>query len=185
MSESGQLFRGRPNSLKDRANQAIIYAYCGGGGAGGTPPQFGITGVVLEYKVSKNIVGNRKIVFEVDDLYGLSAWTDAGLTTPANIYMGLSDVSTDDIETTAKAGGVTLTGFGPYNVEFDQAHCPQPYLRPDQGDGPNPDWSSRVFVYLWWGNASYYNGAAMAVSPDYVLDERAFNFVKHDNDIRI
>lgn len=190
MSESGLQFRGRPNTIKDNVNQMDILIYCGGGGGGGCPEPMGVPGIVLEYRVSKNIVFNRKIVFENSEFTGVLVAQDAG---PAGIcsnsagdyvdvYMGLSDRDDRDLESTAKAGGVILNGLGDLGalVEFEAEKCPQPFIPGFAGGGANPDWSAKVYVYLWWGNSSY----VYAMGGD-TIEENALRIIKHDNDIKI
>ncbi len=190
MSESGQLANARKNTLKDNDNQFDMYLYCGGGGAGYFPPPAGVPGIVLEYRISKLIVRNMLIVLQNTlDGYGIQMYTDAGGTIPKTVAIGLSDSPLDDLQTTAEASGVTISGgsaaYGEI-YEFPEALDPQPFLRPWEGKGPNPDWDSRVYVYLWWGSSSYYNyGNPLGQSAGGpVVDERAFKIIKHDNEIK-
>lgn len=180
MGSSGLIPAGRSNSFKDTQNQFVCYNYCGGGGAVFTPPELGVEGVVLEYRVSKNIVDNRKIIFENIGVYITS--NSAGGYAPQDCYIGLSDVSTDDLETTAKASGIVLNdALGDY-VEFGKDLCPQPYLRPWEGTGPNTNWNAKVYVYLWWGDVTFCN---YYIAFKDAITNGAFRIIKHDNDIRV
>ena len=192
MSESGLQFRGRPNSQKDLENQLNLYVYCGGGGAGACLDQLGAQGMVLRYRVQKDIVYNRKIVFENSDFFGVVIGTDAGSDglgcshsygQDRDCYVGLGISASLPLEATAKKSGYVLNGFGDLGtlLEFDAPDIPQPFL--PEG-GVNPDWESAIFVYLWWGDSTFVNGAG-DISDGGRIDTRAFNIVKHDNDIRL
>jgi len=190
MSGSGQLANARKNTIKDNDNQFDMYLYCGGGGAGYFPPPAGVPGIVLEYRVSKLIVRNMLIVLQnTIDGFGIQFYTDAAGTIPTTVAIGLSDSPSDDLQTTAEASGITISGgsaaYGEI-YEFPEALDPQPFLRPWEGEGPNPDWDSRVYVYLWWGSSSYYNfGNPLGQSAGGpVVDERALKIIKHDNEIK-
>lgn len=194
MSESGLQFRGRPVTQKDNETPWRFYSYCGGGGAGFCTEPLGVEGIVLEYRVSKYIVYNRKIVFENSDFFGILIATDGGpdffcshsVGSYVDVYMGLAATDSEDLETTAKAGGVVLNGIDDLGalVEFEAPKIPQPFLPARDGGGPNPDWDAKIFVYLWWGNTSYVNGAGDPTAGG-AIDARAFNIHKHDNDVKV
>lgn len=191
MSESGQLANARKNSLKDNDNQFDMYLYCGGGGAGYFPPPAGVPGIVLEYRVSKLIVRNMLIVLQNDLLgYGVEFYTDSGGTIAIPVDIGLSDNPNDPLQATAQASGVQISaGSAAYGeiYEFPEPLDPQPFLRPWEGEGPNPDWDAKIYVYLWWGSALYYNfgNPAGQSAGGPVVDERAFKIIKHDNEIKV
>lgn len=180
MSDNGRAFRGRPNTIKTNENQTVLYQYCGGSGGGAGPPQLGVTGIVLEYKVSKYIVYNRKIILNNDSIWGIRITSDLLGSNDVPCYIGLSDRGDRNIQTTARASGLIATGALPYNIEFDERYCPQPITRPPAAPGPNTDWVAKVYVYLYWGNSAYYNQNA-----DGSITTKAFRIIKHDNDMKI
>ena len=182
MSQSGLQFRGRPVSQKDRGQQSTdyrFYSYCGGGGASNCVDPLGIQGIVLEYRVS-----NYGILIATNG--GPDLFCSNSVGTYVDCHMGLSAVPDADLESTAKAGGVVLNGLSTVGamVEFDHTKCPQPFLPGAQGGGPNPDWDAKIYVYLWWGDVSYVNGLG-DFADGGSIDARAFNIVKHDNDVRM
>lgn len=180
MSESGLQFKGRPNSQKDNDNQYNLYIYCGGGGAGGCPEPLGVEGVVLEYKVSRLITYNRFLVLLNNNFWGVNITEDDGpdffcdhsFGNSVDTFMSLSANPNLDIETTAKSSGVVLNDSIGDLIEFDTPLLPQP---------TDPAWEAKIYVYLWWGSGTYLNGNTFMQLPD----ERAFNIVKHDNDVRV
>ena len=194
MSESGLQFRGRPVSQKDNERQYRFYSYCGGGGAGQCVEPLGVPGIVLEYRVSKYIVFNRKIIFENSDFFGILIATDGGpeflcdhsVDAYVDCFMGLAATDDLDINDTAHAGGVVLNGIDDLgaSIEFDATKIPQPFLPARDGGGPNPDWAAKIYVYLWWGDPSYVNGAGDIFNGG-AIDARAFNIIKHDNDVKV
>ncbi len=190
MSESGMQFRGRPNTQKDNANRSQLYLYCGGGGAGACPDVITPKYTILKYRVQKDIVFNRKLVLENSDFFGIVIGTDAGAGICSHnyggdlrTYVGLGVSNSLDPESTAKASGLSLFGFGDLGtlLEFDAIDIPQPFL---PNGGANPAWAAAIYVYLWWGVSGVINGGGDA-SHGGAIDERTFNIVKHDNDIRI
>jgi hypothetical protein len=196
MSESGKVENARPTTFKDNGlgNQFDTHLYCGGGGAGFFPPPIGVVGKVIEYRVSKLIVRNMRLILRNTFSYGVAMYQDSGGTIPADVYVGLSDVSTDPLEATAKASGLILDD-GTLDLDtlldFDvERLIPQPFKWPWEGGGPNPDWSAKIYVYLWWGSADYYNYGnpiAQVGQPTGVLsiENRSFNIEKHDNEIKV
>lgn len=194
MSDSGLQPRGRSNSQKDWQDQYRIWRYCGGGGAGACPDPLGAEGIVLKYRVQRDIVFNRKIVFQNSDFFGILIASDGGpdffcshsAGGYVDCYMGLADNDSEDLRATAQAGGVILNGVADLGalIEFDAPKIPQPFLSEAEGGGPNPDWESAIYVYLWWGDPTYIS-AAGDIFNGGAIDERAFNIVKHDNDIKL
>lgn len=190
MSESGQLANARKNTLKDNDNQFDMYLYCGGSGAGYFPPPAGVPGIVLEYRVSKLIVRNMFVALQNDLLgYGVGFFQDAGGTIPQSVAISLGISDSLDLQETAESSGLIIpggdAGYGDI-FEFPEVLVPQPFLQRWEGGGPNPDWESKLFVYLWWGSSGYYNfGNPLGQSAGGpVVDERAFKIIKHDNEIK-
>lgn len=196
MSESGKIANARPTTFKDNGlgNQFDIHLYCGGGGAGFFPPPIGIVGKVLEYRVSKLIVRNMRVVLRNTFSYGVAMYQDSSGLIPADVYVGLGDRDDMDLETTAKASGLVLDD-GTLDLDtlldFDvERLIPQPFLFPWEGSGPNPDWEAKIFVYLWWGSTAFYNyGNPVAQSGqptgEASIETRSFNIEKHDNEIKV
>lgn len=195
MSESGQLENARPTTFKDNGlgNQFDTHLYCGGGGAGFFPPPMGIRGIVLEYRVSKLIVRNMRLVLRNTFSFGVAMYRDPAGTIPADVFVGLADRNDYSIEPIARSSGLKLDD-GDLDLDtlldFDvERKIPQPFEFPDDGGGPNPNWSSKIFVYLWWGDAGYYNygnPTAQVGQPDgsKSIVPASFNIDKHDNEIR-
>lgn len=186
MSSSGLQFKGRPHSNKDEApansNYYGIYRYCGGAGSSGCLSPLGMTGTILEYKVSKLVVYNRLLIFQNSNEYGVNIVTDAGAAglcssspgSSVDFYMGISATNTGDIETVARSGVLLNDPIGD-TIEFSIDMLPQP---------TSSDWTARFYVYLWWGNTAYLNSGG-DTSNGGAIDERSFKIVKYDNDIRV
>lgn len=176
MSDSGFQKVGRPDAGVNGG--FIFFQYCGGQGGGGCLPLLGVTGVVLEYKMPRFIVRNRRIVFENKEFLGVRIYDDGGSTpfcdhslgTEQGFYMALSNdgnLSTEEVI----QRGVFLTGALPYDVEFLAKDIPQP------AEGAN--WLGYIYVHLYWGSTSYINEGG------FTPDQFSFRIKKHDYDIQL
>lgn len=179
MSDSGQLAVGRPDAMVEAAY--LGFRYCGGSGGGGCIVPAGATGVVLEYRLSRNIVRNRRIIFENKEFFGVRMYTDAGATMFCSYSLGVEvptymALSIDGNLTgpEVQAIGRQLSGALPYEIEFVGDEIPQPY------EGA---WASHIFVHLYWGSAGYINQVSDIIGP--LPTNNSFRVVKHDYDIKL
>ncbi len=179
MGSGDKLAVGRPDAMVEAGY--LFFKYCGGGGAGACVVPTGQTGVVLDYRLQRYIVYNKRIVFENKEFFGARFYTDAGsdgscpnsLGSEVPFYMALSiDGNLTDAE--VQAQGVQLSGALPYDIEFLSNKIPQP------SEGA---WSDHIFVHLYWGSSAYIweNSIAGATVPT----DAAFRIKKHDYDIRL
>lgn len=178
MSDSGRNNFGRPDAMVEAGYLRFIY--CGGSGGGGCVSPMGVTSKVLEYRLQKYIVFNKRIVFENREFFGVRMYTDAGpdglgcthsLGSEVPFWLALSiDGNLTDAEVIAR--GKQVSGALPYQIEFNAKDIPQPY---------EGGWASHVFLHVVWGNTGYINGGNVlgTITPD------AFRIVKHDYDVRL
>lgn len=179
MSDSGELAVGRPDAMIEAGY--LAFRYCGRMGGGACIVATGATGAVLEYRIQRNIVRNRRIVFENKQCYGVRIFTDAG---PAGLcdhsagvakdcYMALSaDGGLTDTEVQAR--GKILTGALPYEIEFVGDEIPQP---------KDAAWQNSIFVHLYWGDATYINQTSDIIGA--LPTNESFRIIKHDYDIKL
>lgn len=174
MSDSGFKAVGRPDANVDGG--FIFYQYCGGKGGGGCLEPLGTTGIVLEYRMPRFIVRNRRIIFENKELFGVRIYSDGGaagfcdhsLGVEQGFYMALSsDGNLTDEEVQSR--GKFITGALPFDIEFLAKEIPQP---------AELSWDNQIFVHIYWGNANFINEGG-AISED------AMRIKKHDYDIQL
>lgn len=174
MSDTGQANVGRPDANIDGG--FIFYQYCGGKGGGGCLDPLGATGVVLEYRMPRFIVRNKRIIFENKELFGVRIYSDGGavflcdhsLGVEQGFWMALSiDGQLTDSEVINK--GKFITGALPFDIEFLAKDIPQP---------TSPSWDNHIFVHLYWGNAGFINEGG-------AIDENSMRIKKHDYDIQL
>lgn len=174
MSDSGFKKVGRPDANVDGG--FIFYQYCGGKGGGGCLEPLGTTGIVLEYRMPRFIVRNRRIIFENKELFGIRIYSDGGaagfcdhsLGVEQGFYMALSsDGNLTDEEVQSR--GKFITGALPFDIEFLAKEIPQP---------AELSWDNQIFVHIYWGNVNFINEGGE-------ITEDAMRIKKHDYDIQL
>lgn len=187
MSEGSLQFKGAPTNAKSELSQDInpaahftLFSGCGLGGNGVCLVTIDTEHKILEFKVSKYIVYNRKIVFTNPSLTGIRIYTDAGpaglcdhsLGTEVTWWFNISsDGNVVDVEAFAKTG-VELSGVLPYEIEFTN-----PRLLPQPTDAA---WDAKIYAYIWWGNPDYV--AARGFTSEAI---GSLHIAKHDYDIKV
>lgn len=165
-----------------------ILRFCGGSGGGGCPVLLGTTEFVYPIRVPKHLVFNRSLLLHNPEFLGVEIFGNAGavgLCNPASDgvrqdwWLAFSD---DGVLTPAEimANGILIAGSTapPYDIEVDAGKLPQPVLK---GGGANPDWESRIYVHIYWGNASYVTFSGYLANRD----ERVLEVTKHNYDIKL
>lgn len=175
MSDSGQQDRAYPRSEHKAVGAYLLGASCAGGKGGGACfAPVGSSMAVLEYRVPKFDVYNRKLVLRNPsfDVY-FDGGSDPGCPpsgrlpgTRADWWLGFgvnSSLTGDQVV----AQNIKITASSPCEITVYAEDLPQPT---DAG------WSNKIYIYMYWGN------------PNFVISNRAsidLDVIKHDYDIKI
>ena len=175
MSDNGQQNRAYPRSEHKEVGAWLIGAACAGGkGGGATCYPIGYSMKVIEYKVSRFDVYNRKLVLfnKLFDVF-FDGGADPGFPPDGRLPgaradwwlgFGTTDTLTADQVVAQK---IKITATHPCEIEIDAADLPQPT---DAG------WANKIFIYMYWGNPAYVIGTWQTVNLEVI---------KHDYDIKI
>jgi len=175
MSDTGQQDRAYPRSEHQSVGAYLLGASCAGGKGGGACfNAIGDDMVVIEYKVPKFDVFNRKLILRNPDfdVYA-DAGDDAGCPFGGRLPGARQDwwlgFGVDNTLTGPEvvAQNLRITDAAPMEIEVDAVDLVQPT---DVG------WASKIFIYMYWGN------------PNLVISSRSsadLDVIKHDYDIKI
>lgn len=178
MSDTGQKDRAYPRSTHDEVGAWLLGASCGGGKGGGNPYLvIGYPMKVIEFKVPKYDVYNRKLILfnESFDVYVNTGVPDPAYNPPIPAYYPGARVDwwlgfgTTDSLTAAQvmAQNIKITTAYPCEIEIDAADLPQP---------TDPGWANKIFIYMLW------NDSNLLLSSHQVVN---LEVIKHDYDIKI
>lgn len=178
MSNTGQKDRAYPRAHHE-ARGAYMLPFagaCAGGKGGGAFYQYiGTELAIIEYKVPKFDVFNRKLVLRNPsfDVY-LDGGDDPTSSDPANRLPGARQdwwlgfgVDTSLTGEEVVDQNILIEDAAPMEIEVDTEYLPQP---------TDPGWDNKIYIYMFWGN------------PNFVISTRAdidLNVIKHDYDIKI
>ncbi len=174
MSSNGQQNRAYPRSEHKAVGAYLLGASCAGGkGGGATCYPIGYSMKVIEYKVPKFDVYNRKVILfnKSFDVYldgGADPGFPGGRLAGARMDWWLGFGTTDAL--TAEqvvAQNIKITTPYPCEIEVDAADLPQP---------TDPSWENKIFIYMYWGNPNFVIGTRQDIDLDVI---------KHDYDIKI
>lgn len=178
MSEKGQQDRAYP-----RAEHKAVGAWflpsagqCASGKGGGAFFVYvGTEMAIIEYKVPKFDVYNRKLILKNPDF---DVYADGGddpaSGDPANRLPAARQdwwlgFGVDTLMTGAEvvAQDILITEAAPMEIELDAEDLPQPT---DAG------WDNKIYIYLYWGDANFVKSTRSSIDLDVI---------KHDYDIKI
>jgi hypothetical protein len=176
MSNTGQKDRAYPRSIHEKRGAYILGASCAGGKGGGAFFVYvGSDMKVIEYRVTKFDVYNRKLILRNPNF---DVFADGG-DNPSdpdpqyrlagerqNWYLGFG-VNSALTGPQIIAQNILITIASPCEIEVDAIDLPQPT---DAG------WDNRIYIYMYWGN------------PNFVISTRSsinLDVIKHDYDIKI
>ena len=168
--------RAYPRSIHEETGAYIFGASCASGKGGGSPfNPIGYNMEIIEYKVPKFDVYNRKLIlfnrkFDVYEDSGIVDPLYAGKNSPGDrvdwyLGFGVDDTLTgDDIV----SQNIKITDAYPIEISVDDVYLPQPT---DVG------WVNKIFIYMYW------------VDPNYLISNYqlpvTLDVIKHDYDIKI
>lgn len=172
-----------PKSRVDAPLYWIFYL-CGGKGAGECAELLGTTEFVYPIRVSKFLTFNRSLLIRNPNFPGVHIFSDAGSdgfcahTTGAlqQWWLAFSDDGVLTPDEIMERGTLMPATTDNVEVEVGWEKLPQPIL---QGGGANPDWQRKIYVHIYWGNASF-----VMTQSEYPLTENSLVIVKHNQDIK-
>jgi len=187
MSETTRADLAYPKSQVE-APKLYVFQLCGGSGAGGCAYPLGATSFVYPIRVPKNVVYNRSLLLR-NKAGAIDIYTDGGTDgfcahiagTHVGWYIAFSD---DGVLTDAEiiAQGNYFTAEAPFDIDIDGSKLPQPVLR---GGGANPAWQNRIYVHIYWGNATYVWADSPFHSGGMTMYDGVLEVVKHNYDIKL
>ena len=175
---TGRKDRAYPRTTKKELAPIYIFAeqVCAGGkGGGGWFYPIGTEMAILEYRVSKFDVFNRKLILKNNNF---NLYRDAGADPSgpwgterlpgdlAHWWLGFSSVNTLTGEEIVQQGN-RITSEAPFDLEIDYKKLPQPT---DAG------WDNKIYIYLFWGDPTLLL---------FMRSEADLEVVKHDYDEKI
>lgn len=184
-TQSGRKDSAYPKSQTETP-RFLIFRFCGGSGGGACPDRLGTKEFVYPIRVPKHLVYNKSLLLNNPESLGVEIYGNAGavgLCDPASTgvlqpwYLAFSD---DGIlsETEILEKGIRIDAAPPFTIEVGASKLPQPVL---QGGGANPDWESRIYVHIYWGNPDLVTFSGKLFNRD----EGVLEIVKHNYDIKI
>lgn len=187
MSETGRKDLAYPKSQVE-APKLYMFQLCGGSGAGGCATPLGATKYVYSIRVPKHVVFNRSLLLRNKE-GAVDIYSDAGFDgicshsagTRQPWYLAFSaDGNLTDAQIIAQ--GNVFNQAPPFDIEILANKLPQPVLA---GGGANPLWQNRIYVHIYWGNATFVWPDSPFHSAGQTMYDDVLEVVKHNYDIKI